>query len=117
MANRQRLKAVNTVLLSALMVFGLVLLTGRASSGEEAGEYPDDSALTEQINRAIGEDPDAHLFKVQVTTIRGSVLLQGSVNNGETEKRIITVTSQIRGVKSVKNLMTVGNRKKPDKEE
>lgn len=117
MADIRRIKAKNIVLFSVFIFFGLALLTGRASMGEEAGEFPDDSVITAQINRAIAEDPDAHLFKVEVTTIRGSVLLQGSVNNRETEKRIIAATNQIRGVKSVKSLMTVQNRKKSDKEE
>lgn len=107
----------NIVLLSVLMVFGLVLFTGRASAGDETAEYPDDSAITAQINKAISEDPESHYFKIEVTTIRGSVLLQGSVNNRETEKRVIAVTNEIRGVKSVKSLLTVENNKKPDKEE
>jgi len=96
------------VLLSVLMVFGLALFSGCASiKGETTGEYIDDSTITTKINGVIVKDPDAHYFKIDVTTTQGEVVLQGFVNSRDTEARLIGKIKEIRGVKSVKSLLRI----------
>ena len=96
------------VLLSVLMVFGLALFSGCASiKGETTGEYIDDSTITTKINGVIVKDPDAHYFKIDVTTTQGEVVLQGFVNSRDTEARLIGKIKEFRGVKSVKSLLKI----------
>ena len=100
------------ILLSVLMVFGLALFSGCATmKGETTGEYIDDSTITTQVNGVIVKDPDAHYFKIDVTTTQGDVVLQGFVNSRETEARLIGKIREIRGVKSVKSLLKVEEKK------
>ncbi|MHB8882803.1 MAG: BON domain-containing protein [Thermodesulfovibrionales bacterium] len=96
---------------SVFMFFGLVLFSAGAVSGETPGTFPDDSVITAEINAVIAKDPDAHTFKVNATTIRGSVVLEGHLKSSEIEERLIGKISAIKGVKSVKSLMTVEDRK------
>ena len=102
----------NVVLLSALMVFGLALVSGRASmAGETAGEYVDDSTMHTKVTEIVVKDPDAHYFKIDVNIIQGDVVLTGFVNSRETEERLIGKIRELRGVKSVKSLLRVEERK------
>ena len=100
------------ILLSVLMAFGLALFSGCAAmKGETTGEYIDDSTITTQVNGIIVEDPDAQYFKIDVTTTKGNVVLQGFVNSRETDERLVKKISEIRGVKSVKSLLKVEEKK------
>ena len=102
----------NVLLLSVLMVFGLALFSGCASiKGETTGEYIDDSTITTKVNSTIIKDPDAHYFKIDVTTTQGDVVLTGFVNSKETEERLVTKIRKIKGVKSVKSLLKVEEKK------
>ncbi len=102
----------NIVLLSVLMVFGLALFSGRASmAGETAGEYLDDSTMHTKVTEIVVKDPDAHYFKISVTVTQGDVVLTGFVNSRETEERLVTKITEIRGVKSVKSLLKVEEKK------
>jgi len=75
--------------------------------GDTAGEYIDDSVITTEVNADIVKDPDAHYFKIDVTTTQGDVVLQGFVNSRETESRLVAKIKQIKGVKSVKSLLKI----------
>ncbi len=100
------------ILLLVLVVFGSALFLGCATmKGETTGEYIDDSTITTQVNGAIVKDPDAHYFKIDVTTTQGDVVLQGFVNSRETEERLVAKIREIRGVKSVKSLLKLEERK------
>ena len=79
--------------------------------GDTAGEYIDDSVITTKVNADIIKDPDAHYFKIDVTTTQGDVVLQGFVNSRETEARLVAKIRQIKGVKSVKSLLNVEEKK------
>src|SRR4030043_1385870 len=85
---RREMKKV--ILMTVLMVFGLALFSGCATmKGETTGEYIDDSTITTKVNAVIVKDPDAHYFKIDVTTTKGDVVLQGFVNNRDTEARLV----------------------------
>ena len=103
------------VLLSVLVVFGLALFSGFTTvKGETTGEYID-ATITTQVNGIILNDPDAQYLKIDVTTTQGEVVLQGFVNNRETEERLVVKIKQIRGVKSVNSLLKLEQEKKKDK--
>ena len=102
------------ILVAICVAFGLALVSGSGCNtmrGETAGEYVDDSTTTTQVNGIIVKDPDAKYFKIDVTTTLGDVVLQGFVNSTETEGRLITKIREIRGVKSVKSLLKVEEKK------
>ena len=81
------------------------------STGDTAGEYIDDSVITAKVNADIVKDPDAHYFKIDVTTTQGDVVLQGFVNSRETEQRLVAKIREIKGVKSVKSLLKIEEKK------
>lgn len=100
------------IIMAVLLVFGLALFSGCASmKGETTGEYIDDSTITTKVNSAIVSDPDAHYFKIDVTTTKGDVVLQGFVNSKATEARLMGNIREIRGVKSVRSLLKVEEKK------
>jgi osmotically-inducible protein OsmY len=109
--NRRR-EMKRAVLLTVLMVFGLALFSGCASmTGRTAGEYIDDSNITTQANAIIVEDPDAHYWKIDVSSIDGNVVLAGFIHDKKAEERIVAKIRQIKGVKSVKSNLKVEKKK------
>jgi osmotically-inducible protein OsmY len=99
-------------LLTVLLAFGLALLSGCASlTGETAGENIDDNAITAEANAVIIKDPQAHYLKIDVETSRGDVVLTGFVDSRETGERLAEKIREIRGVRSVKNLLKVEEKK------
>ena len=100
------------VLLTVLMMFGLALLPGCASmTGETAGENADDSAIHTKVTAIVVKDADAHYFKIDVAVTKGDVVLTGFVNSRATEDRIVAKIREINGVKSVKSLLKLEERK------
>ena len=80
-------------------------------AGETVGEYVDDSTTTAEVNAVIVKDPDAHYLKIDVATTQGEVVLLGFIDSRETEERIVTKVREIRGVKSVKSLLKIEEKK------
>ncbi len=100
------------VLLTVLMFLGLALLSGCASmTGETAGENIDDSTIHAKATEIVVKDPDAHYFKIDVTVTQGDIVLTGFVNSRGTEDRIVERIRAIKGVKSVKSLLKLEERK------
>jgi osmotically-inducible protein OsmY len=102
----------NVILLTVLLVFGLTMFSGCASiTGRTAGEYIDDVSITTEANAIIVKDPDAHYWKIDVSSTNGNVVLQGFVHNKQAEERLAAKIGQIKGVKSVKSLLKVEEKK------
>ncbi len=76
-------------------------------TGETASQYVDDSKITTEVNALIVKDPDAHYFKIDVTTTQGDVVLTGFVNSRETESRLVSKIRELNGVRSVKSLLKI----------
>ena len=100
------------IFMTVLMVFGLALFSGCASmTGETAGENIDDSTMHSKATAIVVKDPDAHYFKIDVSVTQGDVVLTGFVNSRETEERLVAKIREIKGVKSVKSLLKIEERK------
>ena len=100
------------IFFTVLMVFGFTFFLGSAAiAGETVGEYVDDSTIHTQVTAIIVKDPDAHYFKIDVTVTQGDVVLTGFVNSGDTEDRLVGKIREIKGVKSVKSLLKVQEKK------
>ena len=100
------------ILLTVLMVFGLTLFSGCATmTGQTAGENIDDATITTKVNGIIVNEPDAHYWKIDVTTTKGDVMLTGVVNSKEAENRLVGKIRQVKGVKSVQSHLKVEEKK------
>ena len=100
------------ILLTLVMVFGLALFSGCATmTGETAGQNIDDSTIHAKVNAIVVKDADAHYLKVDVSVTKGDVVLTGFVNSRETEERLMAKIREVRGVKSVKSLLKMEERK------
>ncbi len=102
-----------SIIFSVVMAaLGLTLFSGCASvTGETAGQYIDDSTITTEANGLIVKDPDAHYLKIDVTTHQGDVVLTGFVNSRQTEERLVEKIRGLKGVKSVRSLLKVEEKK------
>ena len=100
------------IFMTVLMVFGLALFSGCATmTGETAGENIDDSTIHSKVSAIVLKDPDAQYFKLDYTVTKGDVVLTGFVNSRQTEDRLVAKIREIRGVKSVKSLLKVEEKK------
>ena len=100
------------ILMTVLMVFGLALFSGCATmTGETAGENLDDSTIHSKVSAIVIKDPDARYFKLDYTVTKGEVVLTGFVNSRQTEDRLVAKIREIKGVKSVKSLVNVEEKK------
>jgi osmotically-inducible protein OsmY len=101
------------IFLALLMLAGLELFSGCASmTGETAGEIVDDNTITAEANAIIVKDPQTHYLKIDVETTQGNVVLTGFVNSRETDRRLVRKIGKIRGVKSVKSLLKIEEKRK-----
>ncbi len=100
------------VVMAFVLILGTVLFSGCATmTGETAGEIIDDNTITAEANAIIVKDPQAHYLKIDVETTQGNVVLTGFVDSMETEKRLADKIGNLRGVKSVKSLLKVEEKK------
>jgi osmotically-inducible protein OsmY len=75
--------------------------------GETAGETMDDASITSQVKYALFTHQSTSALKTKVTTTDGVVQVSGEADS-DAEKSLVTkLASDIRGVKSVTNDMTV----------
>ena len=96
-------------LFRALVVIGLlaapVALT--ACSGETAGEYVDDSVISNTVRAKLIDDPDLNIFQVDVTTLRGEVQISGFVESQADKDRATQVARSVDGVRQVHNNLVI----------
>jgi hyperosmotically inducible periplasmic protein len=96
---------------SLFLLLGVVPVIGCATTPpppprhDTAGELLDDATVTTKVNALIVADPDAHFFRINVTTTRGEVVLEGFVNTRDAEGRLIAKVRDLAGVRSVKSLL------------
>jgi osmotically-inducible protein OsmY len=96
------------IFMTVLMVFGLALFSGCATTtGRTAGEHVDDASITTEANAIIVKDPDAGYWKIDVSSTNGNVVLAGYIHDKKAEERIVAKIRQIKGVKSVKSNLKV----------
>lgn len=96
-------------LLRALVVVGLlagpVAVTGCA--GETAGEYVDDSVISNKVRARLIDDKDLNVFQIDVTTLRGEVQLSGFVDSQAAKDRAGRVAADVDGVREVHNNLVI----------
>jgi osmotically-inducible protein OsmY len=73
----------------------------------KAGPVMADSAITASIQTDFLKDPDLSVLKIDVDTKDGVVTLNGTAGNSDARSRAAKLASAIKGVKEVKNNLTV----------
>jgi len=72
------------------------------------GNQVDDATLTARVNSALVESRDVPVLSIDVDTLEGVVTLTGIVANKGVSINVEKVVSGVKGVRSVKNLLQVG---------
>lgn len=89
------------VFLAMLMV--TMLGCASTSKQESTGEYIDDTLITTKVKAAIVNEPTLKASEINVETFKGIVQLSGFVADPASISKAVSVTSEVKGVKSVKN--------------
>lgn len=94
-------------LLKALFLIGLLAGPIAACSGETAGEYIDDSVISNTVRAKLIDDKDLNIFQIDVTTLKGEVQISGFVDSQSDKDRATRVAKTVAGVKKVHNNLVV----------
>jgi hyperosmotically inducible periplasmic protein len=98
----------NKIKFTSLFLAILLSLGGcTAMTGESAGQYADDSAITARVKTALAADKAANLTRIEVATTNQVVSLTGIVQSPEQKRRAEEVTKEISGVRRVQNNLQI----------
>lgn len=92
-------------LLAAAVIAGAFGCAG-AQRGP-AGLPPDDGAIIRAIRAEIDADPELRRQRIEVVARNGEVVLSGRVQSRTQESRIIKFSLRVKGVRSVKDDITI----------
>jgi osmotically-inducible protein OsmY len=74
---------------------------------ESVGAYIDDAGITTLVKSRFFEDKDVAGTSIGVETLNGTVMLSGFAKSNLERNKAETIARAVRGVKSVKNEITV----------
>ena len=94
-------------LVTALILAMLVACTPTRTT-KSAGEQLDDSAVTARVKAALAKDlGTGDSIRTDVETFRGTVQLNGFVDEAEKKERATTIARNVKGVQRVENNLVV----------
>ncbi len=96
-----------TRFLKIFFVIGLLAGAAAACSGESAGEYIDDSVISNEVRAKLIDDKDLNIFQIDVTTLKGEVQISGFVDSQADKDRATRVARTVEGVKQIHNNLVV----------
>ena len=95
-------------ILAALFAVGLLAAPIAACThNETAGQYIDDSVISNTVRAKLLDDKDLNIVQIDVTTLKGVVALNGFVSSNDAKARATRVASTVEGVKQVSNNLVV----------
>jgi len=68
---------------------------------------PDDDIIKKKVNTALADDPAADSYELTILVEGGTVTLRGMVESWQEKQLSETVTKSVKGVKSIRNEITV----------
>jgi hyperosmotically inducible periplasmic protein len=74
---------------------------------ETVGEYIDDTAITTQVKAKFAENKTVDMTSISVETLDGTVMLSGFAKSSAEKSQAEALARDVKGVKSVKNELTV----------
>jgi osmotically-inducible protein OsmY len=93
---------------TAASLFFLTLSGCAVSRGQETvGAYVDDAAITTAVKARFVENKQVDATAISVETMKGTVMLSGFAKNTTEKTTAETLTWNVKGVKAVKNEITV----------
>ncbi len=99
---RSKIKLTSFLLAMLLSLGGCTAMTG-----ESAGQYADDSAITARVKTALAADKAANLTRIEVATTNQVVSLNGIVQSPDQKRRAEEVAKEISGVRRVQNNLQI----------
>ena len=90
-----------------LMLIAAFAACAATRTQESAGEYVDDSVITNKVKALLAEDDFLKSFQIGVETFKGVVQLSGFVNSQEAIDKAVEITKSVKWVKDVKNDLIV----------
>jgi len=95
----------------ASVLAALVLVTASGCAvqrGQETmGAYVDDTAITTSVKARYIDNPEVDASAISVETLNGSVMLSGFAKSATERATAESIAMKVKGVKSVKNGITV----------
>jgi osmotically-inducible protein OsmY len=82
---------------------------GGCRSTQSVGQQVDDSLITSKINAKLAADEDVEMRNISVQTDEGVVTLTGRVENTTAKQEAERLARDTDGVRSVRNLLNVGD--------
>lgn len=76
-------------------------------TGRTTGAAVDDSVITAKVKSALIADDDVKGLDINVRTRRGEVVLTGMADNQNQVERAVQIASNVEGVKTVSNRLSV----------
>ncbi len=103
------MKKRNIVIHLMLILMLVVTFAACASTRthESAGEYVDDSVITNKVKAQLAADDFLKSFQISVETFKGTVQLSGFVNSQKAVDKAGEIARSVKDVKSVKNDLIV----------
>ena len=98
-----------TTLAAAVTAVALLTASGCAvTRGQETvGAYIDDTAITTAVKARFAENKEVAATSISVETLNGTVMLSGFAKNATEKSMAETIARGVKGVKAVKNEITV----------
>lgn len=96
-------QSVAALFLAVALVFNL----GCSRDDRSVGQSVDDVAITTKVKAAFAQDPGVKAMAVKIETYRGTVQLNGWVNNAEEKARAEQIAKTVAGVKTVQNQISI----------
>jgi osmotically-inducible protein OsmY len=90
-----------------LMLIATFAACAATRTQESAGEYVDDSVITNKVKALLAEDDFLKSFQISVESFKGTVQLSGFVNSKQAVDKAAEIARSVKGVKSIKNNLIV----------
>lgn len=102
---------IRTALVAAATTLVLVVTTGCAVTRDQetVGAYIDDSVITTTVKSRFFDDKSVDGSAVSVETLNGTVMLSGFAKNATEKKTAENIAWKVKGVKAVKNELSIRN--------
>lgn len=80
----------------------------KKTTGEKVNDFVDDASITAQVKIALLFHRSTNVIKTKVETKNGIVTVSGVAKNGAEKDLVVKLVNEIKGVKSIKNEITIG---------
>ncbi len=74
---------------------------------ETAGQFISDSSITTDVKSQLLMQKDISSLSISVATDKGIVTLEGNVQSEAQKKEVVSIASQVKGVKSVNDKLII----------